>query len=203
MELGSRTRRELKTVRGRPSPSLPRNPHLLRKSTRPSLDSSHSPSLFRTNRVNVIHYLERAASSGPISLPPCPPVDKSRLQGSVRAHLCQRLCFTRSAQADLPSCFERPRPFSGDPMALTISHQKLREAYESDVNRSETDPAKYQERVTMAREIGDVLQRNVVQGVKRETENTYGESQVVRAHRFRCSLRRPPPSRPGVRSLRR
>ncbi|KAL7409420.1 hypothetical protein BDY24DRAFT_403381 [Mrakia frigida] len=63
--------------------------------------------------------------------------------------------------------------FKGDPKALTISHQKLREAYELEANRSESDPTKYQERIKMAKEVGDILLKNVVQGEKKPDSEVY------------------------------
>ena len=67
---------------------------------------------------------------------------------------------------------------TGDPKALSISHQKLREAYELEANRSESDPAKYEERINMAKQVGDILLKNVVQGEKKADSDVYGSSLV-------------------------
>ncbi|CDZ97424.1 hypothetical protein [Phaffia rhodozyma] len=52
--------------------------------------------------------------------------------------------------------------FAGDNHALSTAHAKLRQEYTQ--HRLETDLAKYQERITMTREVGDLLRKHVVQG---------------------------------------
>jgi hypothetical protein len=65
---------------------------------------------------------------------------------------------------------------AGDPFAYNTAKGKLREAYELDVNRNETDPKKYEERIAMAKDVADFLAKNVVQGELKEETGAYGQS---------------------------
>ena len=67
---------------------------------------------------------------------------------------------------------------SGDPHGYATANAKLREAYELDVNRNETDPKKYEERVAVAKDVAEFLAKNVVQGEKKPTSDAFGQSKA-------------------------
>lgn len=64
-----------------------------------------------------------------------------------------------------PPALSLPR-FAGDLNGLSIARSKLRAAYEE--KRTTTDVKLYSEDVQHAKEVGDLLLRNVVQGKEKE-----------------------------------
>lgn len=63
---------------------------------------------------------------------------------------------------------------AGDSQAISVSHSKLRSAYEE--HRVETDPKVFEERVNTAKEVATLIRKHIVQGEMRQKEKVFGTS---------------------------